>query len=109
MTEDLHWCDNGTIQLIDHHRAAPRQLRLMWLASLRLAEVIAFDHPLKALRNELSLHGLCDEIMLDPFSEQEVADYIAQRAPSLAADDTFVRTLHECTDGLPLFVTHVMQ
>ena len=45
----------------------------MWLATFRLAEVVALDHPLNRLRRELRIHDLCDEIVLDPFSESEVA------------------------------------
>jgi tetratricopeptide (TPR) repeat protein len=81
----------------------------MWLASFRLAEVVALDHPLKALREELRSHGLCEEIVLDPFSEREVADYVAERAPSMAADEAFVRALHGRSDGVPLFVAHVIR
>ena len=80
----------------------------MWLASFRLAEIVDYDRPLNALRHELRLHGLCEELVLNPFSEQEVADYIAQRAPSLAANEAFVRALHERTDGLPPYVAHVL-
>ena len=39
------------------------------------------------LRHELRLHGLCEEIVLDSFSETEVADYIAERLPSIARDE----------------------
>jgi DNA-binding winged helix-turn-helix (wHTH) protein len=107
VTEDLHWSDRSTIQLIDYIARRRGGARLMWLASFRLAEVVALDHPLNSLRHELRLHGLCEEIVLDPFSETEVADYVAQRSPSLAGDEAFVRTLHERTDGLPLFVAAV--
>ena len=108
VTEDLHWSDRATLQLMDHVARRQGSGRLMWLASFRCAEVVALDHPLKALREELRLHGLCEEIVLDPFSEREVADYVAARAPSMAADEAFVRALHGRTDGVPLFVTHVM-
>ena len=101
VTEDLHWSDRATLQLIDHIARRRGGGRLMWLASFRLAEVVALDHPLKALREELRLHGLCEEIVLDPFSEMEVSDYVAERAPSMAADEAFVRALHERTDGVP--------
>jgi DNA-binding winged helix-turn-helix (wHTH) protein/tetratricopeptide (TPR) repeat protein len=107
VTEDLHWSDRATLQLMDHVARRRGSGRLVWLASFRLAEVVALDHPLKALREELRLHGLCEEIVLDPFSEREVADYVAKRAPSMAADEAFVRALHERTDGVPLFVAHV--
>src|SRR4029434_6116255 len=46
--------------------------------------------------------------VLDPFSEEEVAAYIAQRAPSLAATESDVRALHARTDGLPLFVAQLV-
>jgi DNA-binding winged helix-turn-helix (wHTH) protein/tetratricopeptide (TPR) repeat protein len=108
VTEDLHWSDRGTVQLIDYTARRRGSARLMWLASFRPAEVIALDHPLNRVRHELRLHGLCEEIALDPFSETEVAEYVAQRSPLLAGDDAFVRTLHERTDGVPLFVASVV-
>jgi DNA-binding winged helix-turn-helix (wHTH) protein len=108
VTEDLHWSDRATIELINHVARRRGGAHLMWIGSFRLAEIVAGDHPLKALRNELRLHGLCEEVVLDEFSEQEVADYVAQRMPSVAGDEAFVRALHERTDGLPLFVAYVM-
>ena len=108
VTEDLHWSDRATIQLIDYIARRRSSARLMWLGTFRLAEVVALDHPLNSLRRELRLHGLCREIVLDPFSGAEVAEYVAQRAPSLDADESFVRALLERTDGLPLFVASVL-
>jgi DNA-binding winged helix-turn-helix (wHTH) protein/tetratricopeptide (TPR) repeat protein len=107
VTEDLHWSDRATIHLIDSIARRRGSARLMWLASFRLAEVVASDHPLNSVRHELRLHGLCEEIVLDPFSETEVAEYVSQRSPSIARDEAFVRALHERTDGVPLFVASV--
>jgi DNA-binding winged helix-turn-helix (wHTH) protein len=108
VTEDLHWSDRATIQLIDHVARRRGRARLMWLASFRVAEVVAQDHPLNPLRRELRVHRLCEELVLDPFSETEVADYVAQHSPSLARHEAFVRALHERTDGVPLFVSSVI-
>ena len=107
VTEDLHWSDRATIQLVDYIARRRGSARLMWLASFRLTEVVALDHPLNPLRHELRLHDLCEEIVLDPFSESEVADYVAGRSPAIATDEAFVRALHERTDGLPLFVASI--
>lgn len=104
VTEDLHWSDAGTIQLMDYLARRRGAMRLMWLASFRLTEIIAADHPLRALRHELRLHSLCEEIVLDPFSETEVAEYLARHLPALAGDEALARALHARTDGLPLFV-----
>jgi DNA-binding winged helix-turn-helix (wHTH) protein/tetratricopeptide (TPR) repeat protein len=109
VTEDLHWSDRATIHLMDYIARRRGSGRLMWLASFRLAEVVVLDHPLSSLRHELRVHGLCEEIVLDQFSEREVAAYVAERSPSMAADEAFVRALHERTDGVPLFVGHVLK
>jgi len=108
VTEDLHWSDRATIRLIDYVARRRGPTRLMWLASFRLAEVIARDHALNPLRHELRLHRLCEEVVLDSFSETEVADYVAQRSQSLARDEAFIHALHERTDGVPLFVASVV-
>lgn len=108
VTEDLHWSDRATVQLIDHVARRRGPARLMWLASFRVAEVVALEHPLNPLRRELRLHRLCEEVALDPFAETEVAAYLAQRSPALARDEGFVRALHERTDGVPLFLSSVI-
>ena len=108
VTEDLHWSDRSTIQLIDYIARRRGSAGLMWLSTFRTAEVVALDHPLNPVRQELRLHRLCEEIALDPFTEAEVADYVAERSPALAGDEAFVRALHERTDGVPLFVASVL-
>jgi DNA-binding winged helix-turn-helix (wHTH) protein len=107
--EDLHWSDRGTIQLIDYVARRSGSARLMWLGSFRLAEVVALDHPLNGVRHELRMHGLCEEIVLDPFSETEIAACVATWSRALAADESFVRALQLRTDGVPLFVKSVMR
>jgi predicted ATPase len=108
VTEDLHWSDRSTIQLIDYIARRRGSARLMWLASFRPAEVIALNHPLNRVRHELRLHEMCEEIMLDAFSENEVAEYVAEHLPSLAGDGPFVSALYERTDGVPLFLASLI-
>jgi DNA-binding winged helix-turn-helix (wHTH) protein/tetratricopeptide (TPR) repeat protein len=105
--EDLHWSDAGTLRMMEHFARRPREVRLLWIATFRLTQVIAEDHPLRALRQELRLHKLCREIPLDPFSEAEVSAYLAKRIPDVPVTENFVRRLHAHTDGLPLFVRNV--
>jgi tetratricopeptide (TPR) repeat protein len=105
--EDLHWSDRATVHLIDYIARRRAEARLMCLATFRLAEVVALDHPVNPLRHELRLHGLSEEILLDSFSETEIAEFLALRSPALAGDEAFVRAVHARTDGLPLFVASV--
>jgi DNA-binding winged helix-turn-helix (wHTH) protein/tetratricopeptide (TPR) repeat protein len=108
VTEDMHWSDRSTIQLLDSIARRRGRARFLWLASFRLSEVVALNQPLNALRHELRIHRLCEEIVLDPFSEREVADYVGQASGLLATDEDFVHGLHERTDGVPLFVAALL-
>src|SRR5262249_40209613 len=56
VTEDLHWSDQATLRLLDHFARDRAPMRLLWLASYRLAQVLAEEHPLLRLRQELRLH-----------------------------------------------------
>lgn len=106
--EDLHWSDQATLRLLDHCARRVEPVRLLWLSSFRLTQIVAEDHPLLPLRQELRLHKLCREIALEPFSQSEVADYLASRIPDNAVPEEFIRRLHVHTDGLPLFVANVI-
>jgi DNA-binding winged helix-turn-helix (wHTH) protein len=108
VTEDLHWSDFATVYLINHVARRRGTARWMWLTTFRVAEVIAEDHPVRALRHELRLHHLAEEILLDPFSERELASYVSRRLDGAELPDAFLRALHRHTDGLPLFVANVI-
>ncbi|HKU15271.1 MAG TPA: AAA family ATPase [Steroidobacteraceae bacterium] len=108
LTEDLHWSDNATLRLLDHFARRTSPARLMWLGTYRLMQVIAESHPLKDLRQELRLHRLCEEVVLDPFSEVEVGEYLESRLPEAGIQEAFIHKLHDHTGGLPLFIANVV-
>jgi DNA-binding winged helix-turn-helix (wHTH) protein/tetratricopeptide (TPR) repeat protein len=108
LTEDLHWSDTATLRLIDHFARRTTPARIMWLGTYRLMQVIAESHPLKELRQELRLHRLCEEVILDPFSEVEVAEYLQNRMPDAGIQEAFIHKLHDHTGGLPLFIANVV-
>lgn len=108
ITEDLHWADQSTIQLIDYMARKRSRRRLMWLSSFRLTEIIALDHPLNTIRHELKSLALSDEILLDSFSESEVAEYMTARAAVMDPNEQFMQALYEQTSGVPLFVAAVI-
>src|SRR5581483_5567865 len=109
VTEDLHWSDRSTLQMMNYLARSSSSARAMWLATFRPTEVAAEDHPLRAIRHELKLQKSVTEIVLAAFSEQEVAFYIESRLPHAVISEHFVRKLHARTDGLPLFVANVIE
>src|SRR5688572_32194837 len=80
----------------------------MWLGTYRLMQIVAESHPLKELRQELRMHRLCEEVVLDPFSEVEVAEYLQNRLPDAGIQEALIHKLHEHTGGLPLFLANVV-
>ena len=108
VTEDLQWSDHATVNLINHVARRRGTARWMWLATFRVAEVIADDHPVRAVRHELRLHRLADEVLIDSFSEQELAAYVTRRLGGADWPEALLQALHRHTDGLPLFVANVI-
>jgi DNA-binding winged helix-turn-helix (wHTH) protein/tetratricopeptide (TPR) repeat protein len=106
--EDMHWCDLGTLRMMEIFARRPRPVPILWIATFRLTQIIADNHPLRELRQELRLQRLFEEIALDPFSESDVESYLQQRVPRVQFSDSFIRRLHAHTDGLPLFVANVV-
>src|SRR5215831_377769 len=109
LLEDMHWSDRGTLHMMEHFARRPRQVKILWIATFRLTQIIAEEHPLTNLRQELRLHRLCEEILLEPFSERELNAYIKERVPDTPIPEDFVRRLHAHTEGLPLFVANVAE
>lgn len=107
MLEDLHWSDHATVQLLGYlaHRRGPAGL--MVLGTLRPTELALEDHPLASLRQQLRARRLSIEIDLESLSEVDIGALLAARFGD-EAPEAFVRSLHEHTSGLPLFVMNVI-
>ncbi len=109
--EDLHWSDHATVSLLDYLARRRRGAgRWMLVASYRPTDLALANHPLQALRQELRVHKLCAELVLEPFSESEVGDYLTRRlgTPSSRQNAELARALHAHTEGLPLFLANVL-
>lgn len=108
--EDLHWSDFSTLTLISAiaRRTAPAQL--MIVGTYRPVEILAPDHPLRSLKQELELHRYCEELRLPLLSEDEIDEYLANR---LALDRSrrlglLAPLIHAQTDGNPLFMVNIV-
>ena len=63
--EDLHWVDSSTLDLISALGRRRGVARLMVVATYRPVEVILSGSPLKSLKQDLLVHRLCREILID--------------------------------------------
>jgi len=109
--EDLHWGDPSTLDWLAFLARRRERARLLVLGSYRPVEVIMGEHPLRAVKQELQLHGQCTELALGLLSEGAVAQYLAQRVSVGArrAVPLLARAIHRRTDGNPLFMVTVVE
>jgi predicted ATPase len=77
--EDLHWSDYSTLDLLSVLARRHEAAQLLILGTYRPVEVLTRDHPLKGVKQELQLHGQCEELALDFLTEEDVAEYLAVR------------------------------
>src|SRR6185436_8040713 len=86
----------------------PDRARLLIVGTYRSADVAASEHPLKPVKQELQMHGQCEELALDFLSEDAVREYLDRRFPEASFAPDFPRILRENTGGNPLFLVNVI-
>jgi DNA-binding winged helix-turn-helix (wHTH) protein/tetratricopeptide (TPR) repeat protein len=106
--EDLQWVDRSTVDVLSvlARRRAPAKLMLLF--TVRSVEAMPSDHPLKALQQELLMHGLCREIPLEPLTKTDVAEYLTALAPECDLPDGLADLIHRHSGGNPLFMTEAL-
>ena len=106
--EDLHWSDASTVEALTLLARRREAARLLVLGTYRPVELILRQHPLKAVKQELQLHGLCADVPLGYLPAAAVQAYLAQRGPTAAATAEYAAWVHRRTEGHPLFMVHVV-
>ena len=71
--EDLHWSDAETLDLISWLARRRASARLLLIGTYCPVEVSVSDHFLQVFKQELFMHHLCEEWLLDFLPEAEVA------------------------------------
>jgi predicted ATPase/DNA-binding winged helix-turn-helix (wHTH) protein len=110
--EDLHWSDVSTLDWLAFVARRTEHARLLILGTYRPVEVLMREHPLKAVKQELYLHGHCQELPLGFLSEAAVREYLEVRFAGeeigRATLRRLARIIHQRTDGNPLFMVNMV-
>jgi DNA-binding winged helix-turn-helix (wHTH) protein/tetratricopeptide (TPR) repeat protein len=107
--EDLHWSDHATLDFLSLLALRNEAAALMIVASYRPVEASERMHPVTLVHHELQTRGISSEIALNPFSQDEVKDYLIRRFPDMEIPDLVSRALFTRTGGLPLFVSNLIE
>jgi len=107
--EDLHWVDPSTLDVISALARRRNPAKLMILGTYRPVDVVISGNPLKGLKHDLLVHGLCEEIALECLDETEIADYLAALFGGHELPAGLAGLVHRHSAGNPLFVTLIVQ
>lgn len=110
LLEDLHWSDFSTLELISAIARRSESARLLVLGTYRPVDVLAKDHALRTMKQELELHRNCEEVRLKLLGEEDIDSYLTRR---IAGEDgrrfaTLAPIIYARTDGNPLFMVNVV-
>jgi DNA-binding SARP family transcriptional activator len=106
VVDDLQWADRPTLELLRHLRRAPARHRGLVVGTYRHTEC-APGHPVHELSDDLRREGGLRRLQLAGLEEEQVGALVAALAGD-AADGTFVRALHDATEGNPFFIGEVV-
>ncbi len=102
--EDLHWSDYATLDVLSRFVHRVEKAAVLVIATYRPVDVMASGHPMRAVHQELQIHGLCSELSLNKLSQAEVEQYLALRLGTGEVRGQFAATVMRRTGGHPLFV-----
>ncbi len=111
--EDLQWSDVSTLDWLAFVARRQERARLLVIGTYRPMDVLAREHPVKAIKQELQLHGRCAELPPDFLTEVHVTEYLTKRfsggvMPS-SSFQRLARLIHQRTDGNPLFMVNMVE
>jgi predicted ATPase len=86
LLEDLHWSDTSTIELVAYVARRRQPARLLLLGTFRSADIVAWDHPLRAVEQDLLAKRQCEELALPPLALADVQSYLAARFALASAE-----------------------
>ena len=108
--EDLQWADPFTVALLEVLARARAPIQLMLVGTYRAGDVAPGEHSLRALRQELHLHGLCRELRLQPLTEIEITAYLSVGVSAGdSPPDGLAGLVHRHTEGNPLFMVTLLE
>ena len=107
--EDLHWSDQGTVDLVSVLAQRPERARIMLLGTYRPAEATVLDHPFAQVVGALRTHRQCREIALEYLNRSHVTAYLQDRFRASTVDDDVAAVVHAHTDGNPLFMVRLVE
>jgi class 3 adenylate cyclase len=98
--EDLHWSDVSTLDWLAYMARRREPAKLLILGTYRPVDVLASNHPLSAVVQELQARKQCEELRLTYLGEEAITAYLAKRFGELQAPGALAATLARRTGAI---------
>jgi predicted ATPase len=76
---------------------------MMLIGTKRPLDAELAEHPLRAVKQDLAVHQLCEEVAVSPLDEAEVAKYLAADSSEANLPEGLAASLNRHSSGNPLF------
>jgi predicted ATPase/DNA-binding winged helix-turn-helix (wHTH) protein len=103
--EDLHWFDLSTLDLISALARRRAPAKLLVLCTFR---PLHSQGPLKALKQDLQVHNLCEEIALERLDESEIAQYLDIEFAGSRLPSELANMIYRHSGGNALFMVTIV-
>lgn len=104
--DDLHWADRPTLMLLQHLARTLARMRVLIIGIYRDTEVVRASALSETLAN-LNREPGFERIVLRGLERQEVGAYIRATA-NVNVSPTLIQRIHEATEGIPFFLSEVV-
>lgn len=108
VTEDLHWSDASTRELLDYLAHRIGKTRIMILATYRSDEMHR-KHPLSPLLKAWHQVGVANEVELAPLSAEQVAEMVCGSLELKAVGPQFRDLMHARSEGNPFVIEEMLR
>lgn len=105
--EDLHWADPSTLDLISAFARRRESAKLLLIGTYRPVDAILLQSPIKALKQDLLVHQLCDEVPIECLENCEVAEYLAREFVQNDFPLELANLIHRNSGGNALFMVTI--
>jgi len=105
--DDMHWCDQGTLEWLHYLLHFDSQAPLLLVGTLRPEEMTA-EHPLRSALLALQRNKQVTEILLGPLDASDTTA-LAEQVARHPLDPDMVAMLYQETEGNPLFVVEAVR
>jgi DNA-binding winged helix-turn-helix (wHTH) protein/tetratricopeptide (TPR) repeat protein len=107
--EDLHWVDPSTLDLISALARRRGPAKLVLLGTYRPADVVVSQSPLKGLKQDLLVHHLCEEVVLERLEESDIGEYLAAEFADGSLPAGLANLIYRHSGGNALFMVAIVQ